>query len=278
MALEITARKKWQLFGLSDIIELCHYKDLLYRLVRRDVNILYRQTVLGFAWAIIKPLVQMILFTLVFGKFVGLDKLVGAGVPYPVFSFAALVPWTYFSTAMSGSSASLIANSQFLTKVYFPRIIIPLTPTISKLVDFSIAFIVLMLLSLYYHLPLNASLIFIPVLVGIMLMLTFGMGLWLSAMSVQYRDVQQLMQFVVQLLMYAAPVIWPMSVLPNIPWLKEIYALYPMVGIIEGFRAALLGTPMPWEYILIGAGSSFIILFTGLIYFRAKEDYFADVV
>jgi lipopolysaccharide transport system permease protein len=278
MHLEITARKKWQLFGWRDIVELKQYRDLLYMLVMRDISILYKQTVLGFAWAIIKPLFQMVLFTLIFGKLAGLQDKMVSNVPYAVFSFAALVPWTYFSTALSGATGSLVANSQFLTKVYFPRIIIPLTPAISKLVDFAIAFGVLFLVVLYYGIPLSINLIYLPIMIVLMLMVTFGMGLWLSAMSVQYRDVQQLMQFIMQLLMYAAPIIWPITVLPNIPWLREVYALYPLVGIIEGFRSAILGTPMPWDLIGIGALSTSIILFTGLIYFRSKEDYFADVV
>ena len=276
MKIEISRRKRWQLFSLRDLQELNHYRDLLLTLVMRDVNVLYKQTVLGFAWAIIKPAFQMVVFTVVFGHLAGMQKDIG-GMPYAIWSFAALVPWTYFATAMTASTGSLVSNTQFLTKVYFPRVIIPLVPIISKLVDFCIAFLVLIPMMIYYHVMPNANLVFLPLLILQMMVIAFGIGLWLSAMAIQYRDVQQLMQFLVQILMYAAPIIWPISYLNNHQTIRTIIAFYPMTGVVEGFRACLLGGPMPWDLIGCGAITGLVILVGGLAYFRNKEDVFADV-
>jgi len=256
--------------------EVIQYKDLLFVLVKRDVNAVYKQTVIGFAWAVLRPLAQMLLFTLVFDFIMGFGDSI-PGVPYPVFTYIALVPWTYFSSALAGSSSSLVSNMAIFTKVYFPRLIIPLTPIIAKLVDFAIAFsLVFVMVYGYYGMPVKAELIYLPLLIGMMIMTSFGVGLWLSTLSIQYRDIAQLMTFLIPLLMYAAPVIYPIERIPE-DW-QHIYGLYPMVGVIEGFRAAFfVGKDMPIDMILRGLGVAFIIMISGIVYFKKKEGIFADV-
>ena len=262
---------------LIDWRELVRYKDLLYFMVKREVIILYKQTILGFAWAIIRPVFSMIVFSIIFGS---LARIPSDGIPYPVFSYIALVPWTYFSTAMTKSTQSLISSTSIFTKVYFPRLIIPLTPVISGLVDFIIALGVVGVLMAYFHIVPTWNILWLPLLVVIMVMTSAGIGMWLSAMAIQYRDVRYAIQFLSQLLMYAAPVVWPVSLLSekfgdNIAmW----YGLYPMAGVIEGFRSALIGTnPMPWNLIIMGAISGCVLLLTGALYFQRKERIFADV-
>ena len=253
--------------------EIWRHRDLLYFLVLRDVKVLYKQTALGFTWAIIRPVFNMVVFTIVFGR---LAKVSSDGVPYPIFSYAALVPWTYFSSAMSGSVQSLIASRGVFTKVYFPRIFIPLTPVIAKLVDFAIAFTILFAMMLAYSIPPTVNAVFIPYLILLMIVMASGIGMWLSALAIQYRDVKYGVEFLVQLLMYAAPVVWPVSLIPV--QYRLIYGLYPMAGVIEGFRSALLSTrPMPWDLIGMGTLSTAIIFLSGLVYFRYKERIFADV-
>lgn len=276
MRIEISKRKSWQLITGTDVVELLHYRDLLYMMVKRDVTIIYKQTVLGFAWAIIKPVVQMLIFTIIFGKFAGMQNQIQGGIPYALFSFIALVPWTYFSSALTNATNSLVSAQVFITKVYFPRVIIPLTPIISKLVDFAIAFGIMLLMLVYYQIPLSPKVALIPLLTLIMVITSLGMGLWLSALSIQYRDISQMMAFLAQLLMYLAPVIWPITLLPE--KYRLVYGLYPMVGVIEGFRACLLHTsPIPWDFIGMGSLTATLVLLTGLIYFRNKEKIFADV-
>lgn len=277
MITKIKPRKGLQFFTVDDFKELMQYKDLLYMLVGREVSVLYKQTVLGFAWAIFRPLVQMVIFTVIFGKLVNMQSMIGTGVPYAVFSFTALVPWTYFAVALNSSTGSLIGNQQFITKVYFPRIIIPITPVISKLLDFAIAFVILVIMLLAYGIVPNYQVLFLPILILLMMMTALGMSLWLSALAIQYRDVAQFMQFFAQLLMYAAPVIWPITLVPDN--LRFAYGFYPMASVIEGFRAALIGqTAMPWDMIGSGFITAFILLISGIFYFRSRENVFADVV
>lgn len=263
-------------FKLQTWREIIQYKDLLMVLVKRDVNAVYKQTIIGFAWAIMRPLAQMLLFTLIFDKIMGFGEQI-PGVPYPVFTYVALVPWTYFSASLTGSSSSLVANMSIFTKVYFPRLIIPLTPIIAKLVDFAIAFaLVFVMVYGYYGMPMKEEVIYLPLLLGMMIMTSFGVGLWLSTLSIQYRDVAQLMTFLIPLLMYMAPVIYPIEKVP-VDWL-EFYNLYPMVGVIEGFRAAFFeGKDMPWDSIVSGSIVSFIVMISGIMYFKMKEGIFADV-
>ena len=270
----IEPRSGWQLI---DWRELLRYKDLLYFMVKREITILYKQTILGFAWAIIRPVFAMIVFSIVFGN---LANVPSDGIPYPVFSYVALVPWTYFSTAMTKSTQSLITGAGIFTKVYFPRLIIPLTPVIAGLVDFIIALGVVGVLMAYFHIAPTWNIFWLPLLVVIMIMTSAGIGMWLSALAIQYRDVRHAIQFMSQLLMYAAPVVWPVSLLSEKfgDSIAMWYGLYPMAGVIEGFRSALIGTnPMPWDLIGMGAISGVILLVTGALYFRRKERIFADV-
>lgn len=258
---------------LVDLQELRRYRDLFYFLVRRDVRVLYAQTVLGFAWAVLQPFFSMIVFTVVFG---GLAEMPSDGLPYAVFSFAGLVPWTYFSNALTTASQSLIGNTALLTKVYFPRLFIPMTPVVAKLVDFAIALVILLGLMAWYGIWPTWLVVWLPLLVLLMLLTAGGMGMWLAALGIQYRDVRFAMGFVTQLLMYAAPVVWPASLIPA--EYRILYGLYPMAGVIEGFRAALLGSaPMPWDLIAAGLVSAAAIFAAGVLYFRQTERVFADV-
>lgn len=272
--IHITPPSGWQVI---DWRELYHYRDLLYFLVLRDIKVVYKQTVLGFAWAIIRPLISMVIFTIIFGNIAQVNS---DGVPYPLFSYVALVPWTYFSTSMTTSTNSLVGNSSMLTKIYFPRLVFPLAPVFANLVDFTIAFGVIgILLVIFQWLP-TWNVVFIPLLMVLMMLTAAGIGMWLSAMAIQYRDVRHAMTFLSQALMFAAPVVWPVSSLTERfgQTATYLYALYPMAGVIEGFRAAILGTtPMPWDMIGIGFVSSLLIAITGAFYFKRMERIFADV-
>jgi len=269
----IQPQKGWHFIDWKEVIK---YKDLLYFLVLRDIKAIYKQTIMGFGWALIKPFASMVIFTIIFGKFAGFEKTLEGGVPYAIFSYVALIPWMYFSSALTGASNSLVGGKGILSKVYFPRIIIPLTPVVAKLVDFAISFILLIALMIYYGVYPNLNIIYLPVLIIIMILTSLGVGLWLSALAIQYRDVQQLMGFLVQLMMYLTPIIWPITLIPE--KYRLLYGLYPMAGVIEGFRAALIGkTAMPWEMIGLGFIVSLILFITGSIYFKFKERIFVDV-
>jgi len=259
---------------LVDWRELWQYRDLFFFLVWRDVKTRYAQSVLGVGWAVIQPVFSMIVFTIVFGN---LAKVSSDGLPYAIFNYAALVPWTYFSSALTGSTGSLVASKNLITKVYFPRLVVPIAPVLGKLVDFGIALLILFGMMLWFRIPPTIWALTLPLLIILMMLTAAGMGMWLTALSVQYRDINYAMSFVVQLLMYAAPVVYPASSVPQ--EYRWLYALNPMVGVIEGFRSALLGTnPMPWDFISIGAVVSVILLVSGTLYFRRMEKTFADVV
>ena len=260
----------WQLIDWRELLE---YRDLFYFLVWKNVKVLYKQTVLGFSWAIIRPVFSMIVFSLVFGK---LAKISSDGAPYPIFAYAALLPWTYFSTAVTASAGSLIGSSHLMTKVYFPRLVIPITPVLSGLVDFAIAFVILVALLFWYGIVPTWGALFLPVLIVIMMLTAVGIGMWLSSLAVQYRDVTHGIQFLVQLMMYAAPVVWPASLIPE--KFRLLYGFYPMAGVIEGFRSGIIGTnPMPWDLIAMGSISALILSVSGAFYFRRMERFFADV-
>lgn len=267
----------WRLVNWKELVE---YRDLVAQFVLRDVSAMYKQTVLGYAWAIIRPFVSMIVFTVIFGN---LADVPSDGVPYALFSFAGLLPWTYFSGSLNGSVGSLLAQRSVFTKVYFPRLIIPLTPALTALIDLAIAGIMLGGMMVYFGVVPTWNALFLPVLILIMMATAVGTGFWLSSLALQYRDVSQAMGFGVQLLMYAAPVVWPVSLIAekfpeNGELIRMVYGLYPMAGVIEGFRSALIGTiPMPWDLIGMGALSASILLFTGALYFRRSEPTFADV-
>ena len=266
----IKPKTGWQIVNLNEIKE---YKDLIYFLILRDVKALYKQTVLGFSWAILRPFIKMIVFSFVFG---GLAKIPSDGIPYQLFVYAGLVPWEYFQNSLTRSTSSLITGSSMFTKVYFPRLILPIVPCLAILVDFVIALSIVFILMIYYSYAISLSILFLPILILLMILSASGLGMWLSAMAIQYRDVPYGVQFLVQILMYLAPVIYPIS------WLPESYrlylAIYPMYGVIEGFRAALLGqNAMPWDLIGIGYISAIVIFILGAYYFKRKERIFADV-
>jgi lipopolysaccharide transport system permease protein len=266
----IEAKAAWKLI---DWRECLAYRDLLYFLVLRDVTVLYKQTVLGIAWAVLNPFFSMVVFTVIFGI---LLKVPSDGKPYAVFSFAALLPWTYFSQSLTGATSSLIAGTGLFTKVYFPRVFIPLVPVFSKLVDFAIALVFLIILMLWYRIVPSWNVVLLPLLLALMMLTSAGLGMFLSALAIQYRDIRHAMGFVIQGLMYAAPVVWPVSKLPE--EYRLWYGLYPMAGVIEGFRASLLNTgPMPWDLIGMGTISGVLSFLIGALYFRRTERFFADV-
>jgi lipopolysaccharide transport system permease protein len=258
---------------LVDFGELYHYRDLLWFLTWRNIKVLYAQSIIGIGWAVLQPLFSMLVFTLVFGMFAKMDS---DGVPYALFSFCALVPWSYFSNALLDSGNSLVNQADMLSKVYFPRLVLPLSSVLSKLVDLVIALGVLFGMMLIYQRPPTWQIVFLPLLIAIMTLTAAGMGMFLSSLAIQYRDIKHAMTFIVQLLMYTTPVVYPTTLVPE--WLQPYYAMNPMVGVIEGFRAALLGTrEMPWGWIAIGAITSSLIFMAGLLQFRQQERVFADV-
>lgn len=266
----IEPRSGWRPFNWREIVE---YRDLLYFLVLRDVTVLYKQTVMGMAWAVLTPFFSMVVFSVIFGRLLNVGS---DGTPYPVFSFAALLPWTYFSGSLTAAAGSLITGTALFSKVYFPRVFIPLVPVFSKFVDFAIASVMLVLMMAFYRIAPSWNALFVPVLVLLMMTTAAGVGLWLAALAMQFRDVRHAMAFVVQILMYAAPVVWPASQVPDA--YRLWYGLYPMVGVIEGFRAALLNTgPMPWDLIGMGSLSALAFLILGALYFRRTEQFFADL-
>ncbi|HMQ70648.1 MAG TPA: ABC transporter permease [Ignavibacteria bacterium] len=267
-------RRKWKIL---DIKELIYYKDLFYYFVLRDITVLYKQTILGLLWAIINPVFQMVVFSIIFGK---LAQIASNGIPYPVFSFTAILPFNYFSQSLSGASNSLVGNASLLTKIYFPRILIPLTPVFSKLADFAIAFVILICMMFYYQIVPTANILYLPLLMLLMILTSVGIGMWLSSLSIQYRDVKFAIGFITTLLMYSAPVVFPASLILEKFGYEYylLYGLYPMAGVIEGFRSSLLGfTPMPWDLIGMGSISAIILFITGALYFKKTERIFADV-
>lgn len=264
----------WQLINWR---ELRQYRDLFYFLVMRDIQVLYKQTVLGFAWAVIRPIFSMFIFTVIFGNLAAVSS---DGVPYAIFNYVALVPWLYFSTSFSASALSLVSNTDMLTKVYFPRLAFPMTAVFAKLVDFVISFALVGVLMVWFRVVPGVNVIYLPLLVLLMVLSAAGAGLWLSALAVQYRDVKHALPFLTQVLMYAAPVVWPASLIGERygQVARLLYGLYPMAGVIEGFRSALLNTnPMPWDLIGMGFLSAIVLFISGAFYFRRMEFLFADL-
>lgn len=247
---------------------------MLFFLSWRDISVRYKQTVLGAAWAIIQPFSTMIVFSLFFGR---LAQIPSDGVPYPVFSYAALLPWQYFATAMTISSNSLVGSSNLLSKVYFPRLVIPLASVLPPAIDFAIAFLVLVGMMFYYGITLIWNLLWLPAFLLLALVTALGVGLWLSAMNVQYRDIRYALPFLVQFWMFISPVVYPSSMVPE-PW-RALYRINPMAGVIEGFRWALLGTDSSLGLeTAVSALVALILLISGIFYFRRMERTFADVV
>jgi lipopolysaccharide transport system permease protein len=254
--------------------ELWKYRELLYFLTWRDVKVRYKQTLLGAAWAIIQPFFTMVVFSLFFGK---LAKIPSDGVPYPIFSYAALVPWTFFANALSQSSNSLVGSASLITKVYFPRLVVPLSSVLSGMVDFALAFIVLLGMMLRYSMVPTINVLALPPLLLLALVTSLAVGLWLSALNVEFRDVRYVVPFLVQVWLFATPIAYPSSLLQE-PW-RTLYGINPMVGVVEGFRWALLGTDTaPGPIIAVSALMALTLLVGGAFYFRRMEKTFADVV
>jgi lipopolysaccharide transport system permease protein len=264
-------------FVKFDLAEFLRYRDLFYFMVLRDVTVLYKQSILGLAWAIINPLFSMIVFSIVFGRLAGIPS---DGIPYPIFAFAGLVPWTYFANALNASGSSLVANTSVFTKVYFPRLIIPLTPIVSKLLDFLIGLVFLAGMMVFYGYAPQIKMLLFPVLLVSMILTTAGLGMWLSALAIQYRDVKFALTFLTPILMYAAPVVFPASLIltkfGSTAYL--FYGLYPMAGVIEGFRSMIVpDRAMPWELVGMGIVSGLLLFSFGAFMFKRLEAGFADV-
>jgi lipopolysaccharide transport system permease protein len=254
--------------------EVWAYRELLYFLVWRDIKVRYKQTVFGIAWSVLQPLATMLIFTLFFGI---LAKVPSQGVPYPLFTYSALLPWTLFAAAVTRASMCLVSETNLIQKVYFPRLLLPLAGILSPVVDFLISFVVLIGLMLYYHTYPSLTVFWMPVFLLLELLLALGAGLWLAAINVEYRDVGFAVPFLVQLLLFASPVIYPASFVP--PRFQVAYGLLnPMSGIIEGFRWSILGTRPPDVLMFASAGIIAAVLVSGLFYFRRREKAFADVV
>jgi lipopolysaccharide transport system permease protein len=268
----IEASRGWVPLRLA---ELWEYREVLYFLVWRDLKARYRQTLLGVAWAVIQPLFTMVLFTVIFGK---LARIPSDGLPYAVFSLAGLVPWNFFSTALTQSSNSLVNNSQILRKVYFPRLFLPLGRVLGCLPDLALAFGLLLIIAWRYGLhPSLASLCWVPLFVVLALVMALAAGLWLSALNVRFRDIQHVIPFLIQFWLFATPIVYPSSLLPA-RW-RPLYALNPMVGVVDGFRWALLGTgDPPGTLLAMSALGALVVLTAGALFFRRVEKTFADVV
>jgi len=267
----IRASRGWRFL---DFKELSRCRELLYFFAWRDIKVRYKQTVIGAAWAIIQPFFTMVVFSLFFGR---LAKIPSEGVPYPIFSYVGLLPWTFFANGMSNASNSLIGSAGLISKIYFPRLLIPLAAIVTSAVDFALAFAVLIGMMLFYRIPPTwNALLLVPFLL-LAFLTALGMGLWLSALNVEYRDVRYIVPFLTQLWMYATPVIYPSSLLHG-PW-KILLGLNPMTGVVEGFRWALLGTGgLPGSMFGIAVVAAVVLLGTGILYFRRMERTFADVI
>lgn len=267
----IRPTRGWTALGLG---ELWKYRELLYFLVWRDVKVRYKQTMLGAAWAVLQPLLTMMIFTLLFSK---LAKVPSEGVPYPIFAYCALVPWTLFAFALAQSGNSLITSQNLVTKVYFSRLVIPIAPVLVGLVDFGIAFVLLLGMMAYYGVHPGIAIVTLPLFVLLAIATSLGVGLWLSALNVEYRDVRHTIPFLTQFWLFASPIAYPSSAVPA-KW-QVLYGLNPIAGVVEGFRWALLGTHRSSVPMLLASSAMVaLLIFSGLVYFRRVEKTFADVV
>jgi len=266
----IKPKSGWQVINLKELKE---YRDLFYFLVWRDIKVLYAQTILGFLWAILQPLIQIFIFTIIFGK---IAKISTDGIPYILFSSVAIIPWTYMSQAMTASSESLVAGQHMLGKIYFPRLIFPIIPALAKMVDFGISMLIIFVVILFYRVMPTWNLLFFPLFVVQMMSIAMGVGLWLSAMAIRFRDVKLAMPFAIRMAMYTAPVVYSASSIPE--KYRIIYSLNPLVSVIEGFRACLLGTPFPWQSVWPGMVITIILFVSGALYFKRMERVFVDVI
>src|SRR6266550_1146180 len=269
--LYIDPPSSWTSLGIR---ELWDYRELLYFLVWRDVKVRYKQTVLGAAWAVIQPFFMMVVFSLFFGY---LAKVPSDGIPYPIFAYCALLPWQLFAHALTESSNSLVGNQNLITKVYFPRLVVPIAAVLGGLVDFAVAFAILLVMMFYYGIVPGWAIVTLPGFILLAVMTALGVGLWLSALNVKYRDVRYTINFLIQFWLFATPVAYPSSIVPA-KW-RALYGLNPMAGVVEGFRWALLGKQeAPGAMLWVSVAVVILILIGGLYYFRRMEQQFADVV
>ncbi len=266
----IKANRGWQLVNLREIWD---YRDLLRFLVLRDIKVLYAQTILGFLWAILNPLFQVVVFSVIFGKVAKIDT---SGIPYVLFSTIAIVPWTYMSSSMSMASQSLVAGQNMLGKVYFPRMIFPLTAPLAKMVDFTISLVLIFAVMIYFQVQLTTNILYLPLFMLLMLLVPMSVGLWMSSLAIRFRDVKFAMQFMMNLLIYSAPILYSADKIP--PDYRFLYSLNPIVAVIEGFRGALLGGEMQWMFIWPGAVVAVSLFIAGAFYFRKMESIIVDVI
>lgn len=258
----------------SDLREIWAYRDLLFLLIRRDITVRYKQSAIGIAWAVVQPVVLMTIFTVVFGSFA---KLSSEGYPYALFTLCALLPWLYFARSLSGTSDSLVGSSHLVSKVYFPRLILPISKTVSGLVDFAVAFGIVVVLLLWYRVAPGPAVLLLPVFIAIAMLTAFSIGLWLTALNVKYRDIGLLVPFVTQIWMYASPIAYSVTLVPE-QW-RWVYSLNPIVGVVEGFRWALLGKAPPQiGPMLLSLGIVILLFVGGIAHFRRTERTFADVI
>lgn len=258
----------------DDLREIWAYRDLLALLIRRDISVRYKQSAVGIAWAVLQPLMMMIIFSVIFGRFA---KLPSEGIPYPLFTLSALLPWLYFTRALTGSSESLVSSAHLVKKVYFPRLILPLSKAVSGLIDFAVAFVLLALLMAWYGVVPGVEILLLPGLILIAMITALGTGLWLTALNVKYRDIGLIVPFIAQIWMYISPIAYSSTIVP--PHWQWLYSLNPMVGVVEGFRWALLGR-LPPDPLAMGISLSIVLLMLvgGVAFFRRTERTFADVI
>ena len=266
----IEARRGWRGLGLA---ELWSARELMFFFVWRDLKVRYRQTVFGVAWAVMQPLLLMVVFTVSVGRLAGVGPV---GIPYPLFAFAGLVPWTLFASSLASASNSMVNSESIITKVYFPRLLLPFAAVGSFVIDFLVAMVVLVLLMAYFGAVPSVAVVWLPLLTLFALVTALGVGTLLAAVNVRYRDVKYVVPFLTQAWMFASPVIYTSALIPN-DW-HWLYALNPMTGVLEGFRWALLGGPRPDELILVSAAASVLVFVLALLYFRRTEQTFADVI
>ncbi|HEX5436696.1 MAG TPA: ABC transporter permease [Gemmatimonadaceae bacterium] len=263
---------RWPTINLR---ELWAYRELFFFLVWRDIKVRYAQTVLGAVWAILQPVLQMLILTVIFGTFM---KVPSDGIPYPIFTLSALVPWTFFSNALTTSSSSLVSNPELISKIYFPRLVIPFAPVMAALLDFVIAFVVLLVMMPFFGVTPHAeAIVIVPLLLVLIVMTAAGVGCWLSALNIQYRDVKQITPLLMKIWMYGSPIIYSLTIVPE--RFRSFYSLNPMAGVITGFRSVLVGDGViPWGPVGIAAVVASVLLVTGALYFRRTERIFADVI
>jgi lipopolysaccharide transport system permease protein len=266
----IESQDRWEGLHLAD---LWRYRELLYFLTWRDIKVRYKQTLLGAAWAVLQPVLTMIVFSIIFGQ---LAQLPSEGIPYPIFTYTALLPWQLFAFALANSSNSLVGNQNLVSKVYFPRLVIPIAAVLPGLVDFCIAFVVLAGMMLFYQVPVTPRIVWLPLLLLLAVATALAVGIWLSALNVEYRDVRYVVPFLTLFWQYATPIAYSSTLIPD-RW-RLLYGLNPLTGVVEGFRWALLGKGTTGDLIWISAAIVCLLLFTGMAYFKRMEASFADVI